>query len=402
MLRYLTAGESHGPALVGIVEGMPAGVPLEAEFIQRHLRRRQLGYGRGGRMRLETDTVRILSGLRYGRTIGSPVALLIENAVFRRDAVNWAHVMALEPVPDPAPPVTVPRPGHADLVGWQKYGFDDLRPVIERASARETAMRVACGSVARALLEALGVQIGSHVLQIGSAAYSDRAHVEARTAPLLERGAGAVAEAADASPVRCLDPELEAQMLAAIETAKSRRDSLGGVFEVLVTGLPPGLGSYVHWDRKLDGRLAQAVMSIQAIKAVEIGYGCELAARYGSEAHDEIVLQEGRFARRTNRSGGIEGGVSTGAPIVLRAAMKPIPTIASNALWTVDVRTRQRTRTRYERSDICTVPAAAVIAEAVVAFCLAQALLEVTGGDHLEEIRERFSALQARAYAGFA
>ena len=402
MLRYLTAGESHGPALVGIVEGMPAGVPLSPQLITHHLRRRQLGYGRGGRMKIESDTVRILSGVRYGYTIGSPVALLIENEAFLRDAANCPHVMSVEPVSDPAPPVSVPRPGHADLVGWQKYGFSDIRPVIERASARETAMRVACGSVARALLEALGVEVGSHVVQIGSVGYPDRAHLDRLLDPLLRRGAWAVSEAADASPVRCLDPDLSAQMVQQIEEAKRRRDSLGGVFEVWVTGLPPGLGSYVHWDRKLDGRLAQALMSIQAIKGVEVGYGFELAGRYGSEAHDEILIREGRFSRASNRAGGIEGGVSTGEPILLRAAMKPIPTIASNALWTVDVRTRRRVRTRYERSDICTVPAAAVVGEAAVAFTLAQALLEVTGGDHLEEIRQRFESLRARFYAGFA
>ncbi len=381
-MRYLTAGESHGQALVAILEGMPAGVPLTSKDLAADLARRRLGYGRGKRMRFEEDRVELLGGLRHGRTLGSPLAILVGNSEWPK----WAEVMAPDPPTDPeaaasgrGAPLTRPRPGHADLTGMQKYGFSETRPVLERASARETAARVAVGATARALLRELGVSVLSHVVQLGTVKTRSRA-IPGPT----DR------DEIDASPVRCLDGEAEGRMVAAVDAAKAAGDTLGGVFEVVALGLPPGLGSYVHWDRKLDARLGAALMSIQAIKGVEVGDGFAGAAKPGSRAHDAILPASGgrggRPVRRTGRSGGIEGGMSTGEPLRVRAAMKPISTLV-NALDTVDVATGEKAKANVQRSDVTAVPAAAVVGEAVVALVLADALLEKTGGDSLAEVR---------------
>jgi len=389
MLRYLTAGESHGEALIGIVEGMPAGVPLTAEVINEQLARRWQGYGRGGRAKIEEDRVYIYSGVRFSKTIGSPIALRIDNAAYHKDRAHWPEVMAIEGTGEGIEKITLPRPGHADLVGAQKYGFDDLRPVIDRASARETAMRVACCTVARQLLRQLGIQIGSHVLRIGQVGYERPEDWQRRLEPFLAEGAEALYRVADQSPVRMLDPELTERAIEHIQETKKQGDSLGGIYEVVVTGVPPGLGSYVHWDRRLDGLLAQAILSIQAQKAVEIGDGMVAASLPGSQVHDPIILEDGVFRRRSNHAGGLEGGVTTGMPIIVRGYMKPIPTLIK-PLDTVDIATKEAQPTRYERSDVTSVPAASVVAEAVVAFVIANAFLEKFGGDSLEEIRRRY------------
>ncbi|SHK20236.1 chorismate synthase [Rhodothermus profundi] len=391
MLRYLTAGESHGEALIGIVEGMPAGVPLTAEVINEQLARRWQGYGRGGRAKIEQDRVHIYSGVRFSKTIGSPIALRLDNAAYHRDRAHWPEVMAIEGTGEGIEKITLPRPGHADLVGAQKYGFDDLRPVIDRASARETAMRVACCTIARQLLRQFGIQIGSHVLRIGRVGYKRPEDWQERAAALMAEGADALARAADQSPVRMLDPELTEQAIAHIQETKKQGDSLGGVYEVIVTGVPPGLGSYVHWDRRLDGQLAQAILSIQGQKAVEIGDGIAAASLPGSQVHDPIIRENGVFRRRSNHAGGLEGGVTTGMPLVVRGYMKPIPTLIK-PLETVDIATGEAQPTRYERSDVTSVPAASVVAEATVAFVIANAFLEKFGGDSLEEIRRRYEA----------
>ncbi len=373
MLRYLTAGESHGPALVAIIEGMPAGLPLTAEYINKQLVRRQGGYGRGARMKIEADTVRFLSGVRHGVTLGSPLTLYIEN----KDWANWSEIMSPEPgAPENNRLVTRPRPGHADLTGALKYRHSDMRNVLERSSARETAARVAAGSVARALLDELGVEITGHVVQIGGiAACGGKLNQE----KLKERTAS--------SRILCADQSAEKQMIAAIDQAKQKGDSLGGVFEIRVCGAPAGLGSHVQWDRKLDGRLAAALMSIQAVKGVEIGLGFEAAAKKGSQVQDEIFYKKDRgFYRRTNRAGGIEGGMSNGEEIVLRAAMKPIPTLY-HPLQSVDLITKEPFEASVERSDVCAVPAACVIGEAVAAWELACAFTEKFGGDSLDELK---------------
>ncbi len=387
MIRTLTAGESHGQALVGIVEGIPAGLEISAEYINHQLRRRQQGYGRGGRMRIESDTVEILSGVRFGKTIGSPIALVVRN----KDWVNWREKMAVEGDGRGIEAITIPRPGHADFAGSVKYGFDDLRSVIDRASARETAMRVACGTIARKFLETFGIFIGSHVLGIGPARAGDRVALDKRIARLVTASCGAykVTEEADKSEVRILDTTAEKRAIAAIKGAKKKGDTLGGIFEVLITGVPIGLGSYVQSDRKLDGQLCQALMSIQAVKGVEIGSAFDNAMRYGSEVHDEIVLKSGRLLRPTNRAGGLEGGVSNGEVIVLRGAMKPISTLA-HPLRSVDMTSRKNVPARYERSDVCAVPACSVVAEAAVAPVLSNAFLEKFGGDSVGEIRRRY------------
>ncbi|HEX4907898.1 MAG TPA: chorismate synthase [Actinomycetes bacterium] len=383
MLRYLTAGESHGRALVAVLEGLPSGVPLTSAEIARELARRRLGYGRGKRMRFEEDRLEVLGGLRHGRTLGSPPAIRIDNSEWPK----WTEVMSPDPVEDPeaaatgkGAALTRPRPGHADLTGMQKYGFSDARPVLERASARETAARVAVGAAAKALLGQVGVAVLSHVVRLGPVATRSRA------VPTL-----ADLEEIDASPVRCLDGEAEGRMAAAVDAAKAAGDTLGGVVEVVAHGLPPGLGSYVHWDRKLDARLAGALMSIQAIKGVEVGDGFATAARPGSRAHDAIVPRAGTLRRRTGRSGGIEGGMSTGEVLRVRAAMKPLSTLV-RALDTVDLATGARAKAVVQRSDVTAVPAAGVVAEAVVALVLADALLEKTGGDSLAEVRRNLDA----------
>jgi chorismate synthase len=382
MVRWLTAGESHGRALVAIIEGMPAGVQVTTADIAAALERRRAGYGRGARMKFEQDEVELTAGIRHGRTLGGPVAIRIANTEWPK----WETVMSPDPV-DPAElsalaraaPLTRPRPGHADLVGMQKYGHDDARPVLERSSARETAARVALGEVARRFLrQALGVQIVSHVVAIGEVSVTDG------PPPRPEES-----ERTDADPVRCLDPVTSEKMVAEIDAARKDGDTLGGVVEVAAYGLPPGLGSHVHWDRKLDARLAGALMSIHAIKGVEVGDGFETARRRGSKAHDEIEPAGGTAGgvrRRTNRSGGIEGGISTGELLRVRAAMKPISTVP-RALDTVDVATGEPAKAINQRSDVTAVPAAGVVAEAMVALVLADAAAEKFGGDSVAEVR---------------
>ena len=387
MLRYLTAGESHGEALIGIVEGMPAGVPLTAEDINRHLARRWLGFGRGGRAKFERDCVHIYSGVRFSKTIASPIGLRLDNAAYARDKNKWPEIMAVEGSGEGMEKVTLPRPGHADLVGVQKYGFDDIRPVIDRSSARETAMRVACCSVARQLLKQVGIEIGSHVIRIGQVS-AEKWHGQ-RDA-LIESGAEALNDVADESEVRMLDRKLSERCVAHIKDTKHVGDSLGGTYEVVATGVPVGLGSYVHWDRRLSGQIAQAICSIQAQKAVEIGDGVLNAGNLGSHVHDAIYSDGTTFTRRTNRAGGIEGGVTNGMPVIVRGYMKPIPTLIK-PLETVDMRTGEAQPTRYERSDVTSVPAASTVAEATVAWVLANAFLERFGGDSLNEIQTRYA-----------
>ncbi len=378
MLRWLTAGESHGPALTAVLEGLPAGVEITSKEINAALARRRLGYGRGARMGFEVDELEISGGIRHGVTIGSPIAFRIANSEWPK----WVDVMAADPV-DPAvlegrkrnEPLTRPRPGHADLAGMQKYGFDEARPVLERASARETAARVALGAVAAAFIEqTVGAQIVSHVVQIGE--------VKAKS---NELPAYSDTEKLDADPVRCFDAEDSKNMVTRIDQAHKSGDTLGGVVEVLVYGLPPGLGSYTHWDRRLDARLAAALMGIQAIKGVEIGDGFESAATPGSQAHDEIFQTDAGLTRTTNRSGGTEGGMSTGELLRVRAAMKPISTVP-RALQTVDLATGDVAKAHHQRSDVCAVPAAGIVAEAMVALVLADAIIEKFGGDSVAEV----------------
>ena len=384
-LRYLTAGESHGQAVLTILEGLPAGLPLNEEYIERDLRRRQGGYGRGGRMAIERDHAEILSGVRFGKTLGSPVALLIRN----RDWENWTERMSVAPVEGAVEAVTRMRPGHADLPGAIKYGFDDVRNVLERASARETSARVAAGGVARRLLEEFGVRTHSHVVAIGGAHAGD-----GEAEPDWE--------SVEASPVRCADAQAASRMTAAIDAAKQEGDTVGGVIEVWTTGLPIGLGSYVHWDRKLDGRLAQAICSINAFKGVDFGAGFRSADARGSATHD-VILPRDRWpddrpwAHATNHHGGIEGGMTTGEPLVLRAAVKPIPTLA-HPLPSVDLRTGGEVTAHYERSDVCVVPAAGVVAEAMVSLIVADAFLEKFGGDTLDDLRAAYEHYRARAW----
>ena len=391
MIRYLTAGESHGPQLTGIVEGLPAGLPLSEDDIALHLARRQKGYGRGGRMAFEKDRAEILSGVRFGKTTGAPVALQILNRAHEKDDANWPKVMNKEGDGSDVDPITVPRPGHADLIGVQKYRYDDIRPAIERSSARETAMRVACCATARMFLKHFGIEIGGHVTRIGSVGYEDPwEDVRQIVDPLMEDGAENVFRAADESEVRCLDPELTQKMRDEIIVRRKEGSSLGGHYEIVVTGLPAGLGSFVHWDRKLEGQLAQAIMGTQAMKGVEIGLGFEAGHRHGQNVHDEISHENNTFGRKTNRLGGFEGGVTTGMPLIIRGVMKPIPTMLT-PIKTVDINTGEETDTRYERSDVCALPRAIVVVENVIAPVLANAFLEKYGGDSLEEIEERYS-----------
>jgi chorismate synthase len=375
MLRMLTSGESHGFGLVVVVEGLPAGISFTTVDLSRELARRRLGFGRGPRMALEEDRVRIVGGLRHGKTLGSPFSVLIENTEFSE---KWAQTMS----PDPAPgtdALTQPRPGHADLAGMLKYGFDDARDVLERSSARETAARVAAGAICKAFLRSTGVEILSHVIEVGG--ISAESHLPDPSD----------LDAIDEDPLRCFDPDASKAMAAAIEAAREEGDTLGGIFEVVAYGLPVGLGSYVHWDRRLDSRLAAALMSINAVKAVEIGEGLAQARSRGSQAHDEIVWRESSeisIARVTNRAGGIEGGMTTGEPIVLRGAMKPLSSL-SRPLSTVDLATGEKAEAFKQRTDTCAVPAAGVVAEAMVAFTLADAVLEKFGSDTVDEIIER-------------
>jgi chorismate synthase len=387
-LRFITAGESHGPGLTAIVEGLPAGLELRPEDIDRDLARRQLGHGRGGRMKIETDRARVSAGVRHGRTLGSPVAMWIEN----RDYQNWEERMNPWPVDADVDEVHLPRPGHADLAGIQKFGHTDVRNVLERASARETAARVAAGGLAKAFLRALGVEVRSHVTRIGSVtAGSDplsRSHSRGLTPSDFED--------VDESPVRSLDAAASEAMVAEIDAARKANESLGGEFEVIAFGLVPGIGSHVSWEERLDGRLAQAIMSIQALKGVGIGDSFALAERVGSKAHDEIFWSEERgYNRETNRAGGIEGGMTTGDPVVVVGAMKPLPTL-TKPLRSVDTETKEPAQALRERTDSCTVPAAGVVGEAMVALVLAAAYREKLGGDHMDDAKAALAAYKER------
>ncbi len=388
MIRYFTSGESHGPSLTGIVEGAPAGLDITEDEIEQHLVRRQKGYGRGGRMAFEKDRATFQSGVRFGKTTGAPIAMTMPNRAYEKDKSNWPVVMAKEGPRGDVERITLPRPGHADLVGTQKYNFDDIRPVIERSSARETAMRVACCSIARKFLRELGIQIGGHVIRIGAVGYDSWEQVREIADPHLEKGAEQIFTHADESDVRCLHPELSADMREEIKLRRKEGTSLGGIYEILVTGLPAGLGSYVHWDRKIDGQIAQAIVATQAMKGVEIGLGFEAGSRQGHDVHDEIIYND-TFKRRTNRAGGIEGGMTTGMPLIVRGVMKPIPTMIK-PLKTADLDTKKEEDTRYERSDVCALPRAVVVAESVIAPVLANAILEKFGGDSMDVILKRY------------
>jgi len=378
-LRYLTAGESHGKAIVTIVEGLPSQLPLTVERLEEELARRRLGYGRGGRMKIEADHVEILSGVRYGRTLGSPLCAKVENL----DYLNWLEAMSTEPPGRPVEPLTVPRPGHADLAGSMKYGTRDIRDILERASARETLGRVLAGTVARVLLEELGIEILSHVTGIGDVDISPDFMPAARSGGSI-----------DESPLRCLDASTETEMMGLIDAAKEDGDSLGGRFQVVAFGVPPGLGSHVQWDRRADGLLAQAVMSIPAIKSVYLGRGEEVSRKRGSQAQDPIAYGPQGWTRPTNNAGGLEGGITNGQPLVVNAAMKPIPTIPQG-LPSVDLVTKEQKLPAAERADTCAVPAAAVVAESAVAWVLAALMVEKMGGDTLSEIKSRYKGYLA-------
>jgi chorismate synthase len=381
-LKIITAGESHGPGLTCVVEGLPAGLELDRDLIDRDMARRQLGHGRGGRMKIERDRAEVTGGVRHGRTLGGPVALHVTN----RDFANWEERMNPWPVEAAVPEVHLPRPGHADLVGTWKYRLTDVRNVLERASARETAARVAGGALAKAFLRALGVEIRSHVVQIGSVSAPARAG-----APALDDFEGV-----DEDPVRCLDGETSRAMVQHINTQRKANESLGGVFEVVAFGATPGLGSHTSWETRLDGRLAGALCSIQAIKGVSLGDAFDVAGRPGSQAHDEIFYSDERgFYRETNHAGGLEGGMTTGEPLVVRAAMKPLPTL-TKPLRSVDIATHEPAEALRERTDSVTVPAAGVVGEAMVAFVLAGAYRDKFGGDHVDDVREALERYEER------
>ena len=381
-LTLTTAGESHGPGLTCVIEGLPAGLILDREAIDRDLARRQLGHGRGGRMKIESDRAEVTAGVRHGRTLGGPIALQVRN----RDFANWEERMNPWPVENLPAEVHLPRPGHADLVGTQKYGLSDVRDILERASARETAARVAGGAVAKAFLAALGVTVFSHVIQIASV-----------SAPRPQDLAPEDFAGVDDSPVRCLDADASRAMVAEINRLRKANESLGGVFEVRAFGVLPGLGSHVSWTERLDGLLGQAVLSIQAIKAVSIGDGLEIAGLPGSQAHDEIFYDDARggYWRETNRAGGVEGGMTTGEPLVVRAAMKPLPTL-TKPLRSVDIATHEPAQALRERTDSCTVPAAGVVGEAMIAYVLADAYRRKFAGDHIDDVREAVAAYRRR------
>ncbi|MCX6380816.1 MAG: chorismate synthase [Armatimonadetes bacterium] len=390
MFRFLTGGESHGPSLSAILEGLPANLPVDLEAVNYQLKRRQGGYGRGARQQIETDTVEILSGIRFGRTMGGPITLLVRN----RDWENWTEKMSITPIENEPPPITQPRPGHADFPGMLKYSTNDLRPILERSSARNTAALVAVAGICRQLLQQIGIEVFSHVVMIGDVWANFPTVVDYRE----------LAKIAEQSSVRCASPEAEQAMIDKITYCMQdgTRDTLGGIFEVVTLGCPPGLGSFVHWDRKLDSRLAQALMSIQAIKGVEVGLGFGVAQLPGSKVHDELFFGAGEgFTRGTNNAGGIEGGMTNGEPVVVRAAMKPISTLPT-PLATVDMKTRQAVKAHFERSDVCAVPAAAVIGEAMVVLTFAQTVLEKFGGDSLEELQRNYNSyMEAVRERGF-
>jgi len=382
-LRLITAGESHGPGLTCIVEGLPAGLALAPEDINRDMARRQLGHGRGGRMKIERDAAEVTAGVRHGLTLGGPIALQVQN----RDYANWEERMNPWPVAEAVAEVHLPRPGHADLVGTQKYKQSDVRNILERASARETAARVAGGALCKAFLRTLGVSVHSHVIQIASVHAPER-----EKQPLSPEDFGAV----DESPVRCLDAEASREMVREIDRLRKANESLGGVFEVQAFGLVPGLGSHVSWEERLDGRLAMAICSIQALKGVSVGDGFAVAGLPGSEAHDEIFFSAERgYYRETNRAGGLEGGMTTGSPLVVRGAMKPLPTL-TKPLRSVDTETHEPAQALRERTDSCTVPAAGVVGEAMVALVLADAYRRKFGGDHIDDVIEAVRAYERR------
>jgi chorismate synthase len=383
MLRFQTAGESHGQALVAILSGMPAGLGVDFDYVNRELKRRQGGYGRGGRMKIESDTAQFLSGVRHGRTIGSPITLLISN----HDWENWKEALAVEDRPQTRAKhksLTRPRPGHADLAGCLKYNFPEARYVLERASARETAARVAAGAIAKLFLKEFGVEVASHVIAVGSVVLEDEPVSFQKVLALRE---------VEETLLGCVDPAVEARMKEEVDKALEARDSVGGAFEVIAHGVPPGLGSSAQWDERLDGQLAQAVMCIQAVKAVEIGGGIQGAARLGSQVHDEIGYdrENSRFTRKTNRAGGLEGGISNGEDIVVRGYLKPISTLR-RPLQSVDFATRESVKAAYERSDVCVVPAAGVVGEAMVALTISRSFLEKFGGDSMGETKRNFLA----------
>ena len=383
LFRFLTGGESHGPSLSALIEGLPANLTLDLDAIAHQMKRRQGGYGRGARQQIETDTAEILSGVRFGRTMGGPITLLVRN----RDWENWREKMSVGPIENETPPITQPRPGHADFPGMLKYHTDDLRPILDRSSARNTAALVAVAAICRHLLAAAGIEVVSHVVNIGGVTAKFSGPIDYRE----------LAAKAEMSSVRCADPDAEAKMIAAIDVCmqEGTRDTLGGVFEVAALGCPPGLGSFVHWDKKLETKLAAAVMSIQAIKGVEIGLGFGVADIPGSKVHDELFYQSGEgFTRGTNNAGGIEGGMTNGEPVVVRAAMKPLSTLPT-PLASVDMQTKQPVKAHFERSDVCAVPAAATIGEAMVVIALTESLLDKFGGDSIEEFQRNYAGYMA-------
>ena len=376
-LKFLTAGESHGQGLLGILDGMPAGLEISEDYIGVHLARRQKGYGRGGRMKIEKDRAEIWCGVRHGESLGSPIGLIVRN----KDWENWTKKMSVIPVKDEIRKVTLPRPGHADLAGIQKYGFDDIRNVLERSSARETTMRVALGSVCRKLLEDVGIEVGGQVIQIHNVKDNSRS----------ELSPNQLSELADASPVRCLDKNAEKNMIKTIDEAKAAGDSLGGIFRVVATGLPYGLGSHTQWDRKLQARISAVMMSINAFKGIEIGAGFTGSEKFGSEVHDEIGHDGKKFTRYSNNAGGIEGGMSNAQSIILQMSMKPIPTLIK-PLKSVDIQSKEKKDAHKERTDSCAVPAASIIAESMLCFVLADALLEKFGGDSMAQLKAHMQA----------
>ena len=376
-LKFLTAGESHGQGLLGILDGMLAGLKISEEYIGLQLARRQMGYGRGGRMKIEKDRAEIWCGVRHGKTLGAPVGLIIRN----KDWVNWKMKMSVDPVDREIRKVTLPRPGHADLAGVQKYEFDDIRNVLERSSARETTMRVGLGSVCRKLLEEVGIEVGSRVVQIH----------DIKDESVSKFSPNQLSKMADASPVRCLDKEVESAMVKTIDNAKASGDSVGGIFEVIANGLPYGLGAHTQWDRKLHTRISAMLMSVNAFKGIEIGEGFGGAEKFGSEVHDEIGHDGEKFIRYSNNAGGIEGGMSNAQPIVIRMAMKPIPTLIK-PLHSVDIHSKEKKDAHKERTDSCAVPAASIIAESMLCFVLADALLEKFGGDSVDQLKAHMDA----------
>ena len=394
MIRFLTAGESHGKALTTIVEGFPSNIPISADYINLHLKRRQGGYGRSVRMKIESDSVQILSGIRFGKTLGSPISMLIRNA----DWDNWQTLMSVEPIKQKVEKITIPRPGHADLVGVSKYNFNDIRNSIERSSARETAARVASGSIARKLLEEFGITIGSFVESIGGI-YPENNFSEKLFNNSIRSNfsAQSISDKSDNSSVRVLESEQEEKIIRKIKSAKKNGDTLGGTFLTFATGVPVGLGSFMNYDTKLDAEIAHSIMSINAVKAVEIGEGFLLAEKFGSESHDEIVMKKDFIGRKTNRAGGIEGGVSTGLPIIVRAAMKPIATLMS-PIESVNLSTMKKVDARRERSDFVAVPACAVIAESMLAWSIAKFFLQKFGGDSLEELKDNYSTYNKKLF----